>query len=278
MLGRSRAVAAGVAAVLVASPVFAQPTQPTQAQQNQARPIVVQAMAKAKAGQHEDAIALYVKAYGIASLSLLLTNIANEYKELDRKEDALKYFCMYLEKDPTGNNAQFARDSAKAMWSSLSNGKAPLDSEVCTVSPLPKPPPPPVVVTPPVQPPPPPPVATESHPGKGLRISGLVMAGIGVVGLGLGGYYGFKGSDVADQINNHKGGWTDGAGGIKDLQDRGHHDNVLQATFMVGGGVLLVGGVVIYMVGRSKASSTEHVAVAPVVTNDSAGLVLGGSF
>ncbi|HEY4056314.1 MAG TPA: hypothetical protein VGM39_06885 [Kofleriaceae bacterium] len=269
----SRAVAAGVAALLVASPVLAQPAAPTQAQQNQARPLVTQAMAKSKAGEHEDAIALYLKAYGIAPLSLLLTNIASEYKELDRKDDALKYFCMYLEKDPTGNNAQFAHDSAKAMWTALANGKEPLDSEVCTVPPLP-PAPPPVFMPPALATPPP---APPENRGGTLKVAGLATAGIGVIGLGVGAYFGVKGSQVAHDIDNHTGGWTDGDGGIKDLQKRGHRDNVLQATFMIGGGVLLVGGVVMYMVGRSK-SSTEHVAVAPVVTNDSAGLVLGGSF
>lgn len=232
-------------------------------------------MSKAKAGQHEDAIALYSEAYVIAPLSLLLTNIGSEYKELDRKEDALKYFCRYLEQDPTGNNAEFARDSATAMWSALSNGKAPLESEVCTVPPMP-------VVTPVVPVTPPvqlnAPVATDAHPGKKLKIAGLALAGVGVLGLVIGGYYGYKGLSVADDINNHKGGWTDGDGGILAAQERGHRYNKLQAVFMITGGVLLISGVAEYMLGRSRANSAEHVAVAPVVSSDSAGLVLGGSF
>ena len=87
--------------VLAATPALAQPrSNPTP--KEQAAELVKKAIAKSDAGDHQGAIDLYLEAYKLAPLHSLLSNVGTEYQKAGKNIDALRYFCMYLEKDPTG--------------------------------------------------------------------------------------------------------------------------------------------------------------------------------
>src|SRR6188474_1351888 len=102
----SRIVPGLLASLLLTTPALAQP--PSEKEKQTAGELVRKAIAKSQQGNHEAAIKLYLDAYAIVPDSLLLSNIGSEYQQLGKLEDAHRYFCTYLEKDPTGTNVPFA--------------------------------------------------------------------------------------------------------------------------------------------------------------------------
>lgn len=277
MLGTSRVVATILASVLVIAPVtgYAQP-QGTPAQKQQFGDWMKQAIAKSQAGDHAGAIEIYQKAYALIPLPTVLSNIGAEYQLATKPVEALKYFCMYIEKDPAGPLASYATGQAKLLQSQLTN-TAVDDASVCKA---PKP-----VVTPP--PPPPPndttgtqnlgaPSATPAaaDPGKQLKTVGLVVAGAGVITVGLGVYFGVQAKKISDDISDHKNDpWQDS---ILDDQDRGQRDEYLQITCLTVGGLLVAGGAYLFVKGRAKTA--ESTTITPSVTPGGGGMVLSGSF
>jgi hypothetical protein len=274
-MGKLHALALVVA---VAGTATAQP-QPSPATKQQASALVKQAIAKSQAGDHATAIELYLQAYALIPQPLLLSNIGSEYQQESGKQvEALKYFCKYLEADPTGSNVSYATAQAKALQIQLGNQVD--DKDVCKPAEPPPPPPPDtgsgaqvtgtadMTQAPPMEPP---------SGGKTLEYTGLGIAAAGAVGLGVGVYFGLQAKDKSDQISNHKTSdpWP---ADIKKIEAEGQSDENKQIGFLIGGGVALAAGTVIYFVGKSHASSGEHVSIVPVVTPNSAGLSLGGSY
>jgi tetratricopeptide (TPR) repeat protein len=264
-----------LALLAVAATASAQP-QPSPAAKQQASSLVKQAIARSQAGDHATAIELYLQAYALIPQPLLLSNIGSEYQQESGKQvEALKYFCKYLEADPTGSNVSYATAQAKALQIQLGNQVD--DKDVCKPAAPPPPPPPDTTTqvtgtTDLTQPPPP-----SSGGGKTLEYTGIGVAAVGAVGLGVGVYFGLQAKDKSDQISNHKA--TDPwPADIKKLEADGQSDENKQIGFLIGGGVALAAGTVLYFVGRSHESSSEHVSIVPVVTPDSAGFAVGGRY
>ncbi len=281
-MGRLRALAL----IVVAGTASAQPS-PSPAQKQQASNLVKQAIAKSQSGDHATAIELYLQAYALIPQPLLLSNIGSEYQAIPGKQvEALKYFCKYLDAEPTGSNASYA--TAQAKWLQQQLGTKVDDKDVChpaKEAPPPPPPPPPDTgsgagsqVTGTADLTPAPAEKKEGGGGKGLEHVGLGIGAVGAIGLGVGIYYGIQAKNISDQITNHKisDPWP---ANIKQMEADGKSDQNMQIAFMVGGGAALATGVILYFVGRSHASSSEeHVSLAPVVTPSSVGLSLGGSY
>jgi len=281
-MGRFRALAL----LVVAGTAAAQPS-PSPAQKQQASSLVKQAIAKSQAGDHATAIELYLQAYALIPQPLLLSNIGSEYQAQPGKQvEALKYFCKYLDAEPTGSNASYA--TAQAKWLQQQLGNKVDEKDVCKPAKpetTPPPPPPPdntgsgagsqVTGTSDLSPPPPP---THEGGGHGLQYAGIGIGVAGAVGFGAGIYFGIQAKNASDLISNHKisDPWP---ANIKQIEADGKSDQTKQIGFMVGGGVALAAGAVLYFVGRSHGSSSEeHVSVAPVVTPSSVGFALGGSY
>src|SRR3954463_8709031 len=100
-----------VALTLLCSTVaFADPAAkpPTEQQMAAAKDVVNKAKEKSNAGDHQAAADLYLQAYTIAPLPLLLSNVAAEYEKLQNKSvEAIKYYCKYLEAEPDGPMAGY---------------------------------------------------------------------------------------------------------------------------------------------------------------------------
>src|SRR5262245_18592410 len=279
-----RAIVLGI--VLASAPsALAQPkTQPTP--KEQAAELVKKAIAKSDAGDHQAAIALYLEAYKLAPLHTLLSNVGTEYQKDGKPYDALRYFCMYLEKDPTGVNVTYATAKAKAINIEIGN-KDVTDADVC--KPKPKPPDKPagggttgttsgtttgtsggtvVTETPPKKP----------DPGRGMKLGGIAIAGGGAVMVGLGVLFGIKAQNATDIVNNHKMGdpWPNN---IRQIEADGQRDENLQIGLLAAGGAAIVGGAALYFIGNSKKSTTErNVAVVPAATAHSVGVSISGGF
>ncbi len=272
MMGSLRAFAVGV--TLCSSALAIAQPKPTDAQKQQAGDLVKKAIAKSQALDHLAAIELYLQAYAIIPQPLLLSNVGAEYQQAQKPVEALKYFCMYLDKDPTGTNASYATSQAKMLQVSMGNK----DGEVCKPA-KPSPPEPvvePVVVTgtanlatPTMMPAP--------DGGRTLRLAGLAVGGAGIAALAVGVVYGVKAKHNSDILTGHDKAmsWPDN---IAEIEAQGQSYENRQIGFLVVGGLVTITGTVLYVVGRSKKHSDERIAITPSVTPETIGVSLGGGF
>jgi hypothetical protein len=283
MPGRPRALAAALASLLIAAPVMAQPKSPNRPPQDVANDLVKQAITKSQGGDHIGAIDLYLSAYSLIPQHTLLSNVGNEYQQAGKPVEALKYFCMYLEKDPTGTNATYATSKARAIQIDLGNKN--VDDESVCEPPSSEPPPP-------EDPPPaggvtgtsgldkPPPAEqkdTGGSPGGTLKIMGVAAGVIGLAGVGGGMYFGLKAREKSDFISNHNPAepWPNDIGEIeadgKKLEQR-------QILLTIAGGALTVTGVALFIVGATRTRPTEKLSVRPTATSSSIGIAIGRGF
>lgn len=286
-MGRLRAV---LATAIVASGSVAL-AGPTDAQKTQASELVKKAIARSQAGEHAEAIELYRQAYDLIPLPVLLSNIGSEYAQSGKPVEAIKSFCQYLEADPTGANASYAKAQAKTLAVQLGRTA---DEDPCK-PPAPSPPPPDTGTT----------TGTDTESGSPtsagtgtttgttqltataaapshksqLPTIGLAVGGVGVAALGAGIAFGIDGKNQSDFITNYTKNYPGKAwpSDIQQRQQRGERDNTLQAAFMIGGGVALATGAILFVVGRSHHGD-ERVAIVPTATATSAGLVAAGRF
>jgi tetratricopeptide (TPR) repeat protein len=303
-MGSPRALASLVASVLVLVPAItgAQPAKPSDTNLKKAGELVRAAISKSQAGDHSGAIELYLNAYLIVPNAALLSNIGSEYQQSNKPVEALKYFCKYLDAEPTGANAPYANAQAKTLQIQL-NGSVD-EKNVC--KPVIKPPPPvdktdlklPVeigggtgsagtIYAPCTNAQGPIPGCETDHGsepaggGGALKIAGLATAGVGAIVLGLGIKYGLDAQAHTDFVNSYttKFPGQPWPADIKAYEQEGHDLNTKQVIFTIGGSVAVVTGVVIYFVGRSKASSSsERAALRPTATPTSLGVALSGGF
>jgi tetratricopeptide (TPR) repeat protein len=289
MIGGSRRTAAFLASILLASPALAQPKGPTDKDRQLAGDLVKKAIARSQAGDHSAAIEIYLQAYTIAPNSLLLSNIGAEYQQSGKPQEALRYFCMYLDKDPSGTNATYATTQAKALQIQLGNKNVD-ERNVCAapkVEPRPEPRKPPREPDPEPDPvpaltkqqrPPEGPIDEGTPSSGGRSVLSYVGLGVGIAGLaaaGIGVYDGIEAKSLSDQVTNHAPG-TPWPNNIQDIQRRGQAYENLQVGFLIAGGVLVTAGTILFVVGRSDSprSPRDKVTVAPT-TN---GFVVSGRF
>ena len=291
-MGTPRAVAAALAALLVAAPVLAHPgggtaatppPPPTDADKKHAGDLVRSAIAKSQAGDHGDAIELYLEAYAVVPMTLLLSNVGAEYQQDRKLALALKYFCMYLDKDPDGSLATYATAQAKAVQAELgmplsADGRACVAPDPVAVVPA-------VVEEAPPVLPPPAPVAPGPTPGHQMRVAGLALGGAGLVSLGVGAVFGLKAKSISDDISDHCAGQSpcpEWPADIKDREAAGQRDENIQVVTLILGGALVAAGVGVYVAGRAKGArateSSAAVALTPSARPGSVGLTLVGRF
>lgn len=274
---RSRALAAALASLLAAAPALAQPKRPAP---DPSMELVKQAIAKSQAGDHLGAIDLYLQAYNLNPQHTLLSNVGAEYQAADKPVEALKYFCMYLDKDPTGTNATYATSKARALQIELGN-KDVSDDDVCA-PPRKAPPTPQGETTPGLTGTeglggPNDPKDTGGSSGGTLKLAGLVAGVVGLVGVGVGTYYGIKAQENSDILSNHDPMmmWQDN---LRDIEEQGQQYEDRQILLTVAGGALAVTGAVLFIVGATREPSSEQLSVRPLATPESLGFAIGRGF
>jgi tetratricopeptide (TPR) repeat protein len=286
---------------LCASPFVAPAAaQSDAASRAKARDLTERAIEKVRAGDHEAAIELYLRAYELSSEAILLSNIGSAYQSLGRRERALRYFCRYLESEPNGKVAGFARDQAEQLASELGNRSSACEKPAAAGKPAgDKPDPTSGSTSAPLSA-----AATSgdrdteerrrltaalkaddsaetSEPSgepsyaSPLRIGGLAVAGGGVVALGIGGYYGFVGKRASDRISDNEDGWTSE---VLEQQEIGKRANRNMKIFMISGGVAVAAGVTVYLLGRSLREDENRISLVPSVSPESSGFAVLGSF
>lgn len=298
MRGRSAALAAALASVLAAAPVMAQPKSANRPPQDVANDLVKQAITKSQQGDHLAAIDLYLSAYSLIPQHTLLSNVGNEYQEAGKPVEALKYFCMYLDKDPTGTNATYAASKARALQIELGNKNVD-EKSLCKPPKKTKPKEEPEKEKEKAKEEPPKeeedvsgtkgldkPAHHEkkkespSSPGGTLKIAGIAMGVVGLGGVGLGTYYGMKAQEKSDILSNHNPAepWPDN---IRDIEADGEKLEKRQIYVTIAGGALTATGVVLFIMGATKtapAEKSDKLSIRPTATPSSIGLAIGRGF
>lgn len=281
MLGGCHRSLAALAALLVAGPALAQPPgTPPAKNRRAASELVKKANERVDAGDFAAAIDLYQQAYALAPDAGLLPNIGSAYQKLGKPQDALRYFCKYLHDESTGDAAGFAQAQVRALQLQLGTPHVD-DHDLCAPA---KP-----IAAPnadavePAVPASPKPLASTTtppaadHAWDALAYVGLATAVVGVAALGIGTYDGVQAQHITNQIDGQPPGqpWPDN---IQELQRRGQRYEDQQVGFLIGGGVLLTAGAVLFVIGRSSGPAARPTETVLRVSPTSNGFVVAGKF
>ncbi len=214
----------------------------------------------------------YQEAHRAAPLPGFLFNMGQCKRRLGAADEALGYFRSYLEELPDAPN----RADAEALI-------AELEAEVGSAQTEEPPAPPPTEEAAPGQEEAQPPAdsgtsmeasISSDDSGPGLGAIGLptwLLAGGGVVLLGLGGYFALQAAGAEEDLNDGSLDCERALGRCLDLKEEGDQAAMLRGTFLLAGGALLAGAVALAFLDLSTESETP-VAVLPAI--DAHGLAL----
>lgn len=94
----------------IRSTTYAQPAPPDKAKVKQAKAYVDAGLAAQGGGDYDTAITFYTKAYELVPHPVLLFNIAQSHRLAGHVDQAVKLYQSFLATNPTGAEAQLARD------------------------------------------------------------------------------------------------------------------------------------------------------------------------
>jgi hypothetical protein len=103
-----------------------------------------------------------------------------------------------------------------------------------------------------------------SSSGKTMKLVGIVVGGAGLVGLGAGTYFGLDGRRLQNRRDKVILEMGEGSLAI-DLDEQGKDANTRARIAFISGGVLMATGVTLYVLGRSKASESKRLTIAPTI-------------
>lgn len=220
------------------------------------------------APDHSAAIEQYRQAYATNSDPHLLTLIADEYRAAGNAREALDYYCSYMYVAASGDDADHASASARELAVTLGHSGA-TDHEACNPKSHAAAKPVTGVEALDLTIPPPPASITKRE------IVGLSLLGVGIGSLGMALYEGRELAHVrAAQLVNDP--TTDADALARQAND--HSRN--QRLWLLGGGVTLVTGGLLYVIGRHdrKQQDARALTIAPTASKNGGGLVLGRAF
>ncbi|MET0795025.1 MAG: hypothetical protein ABW061_26130 [Polyangiaceae bacterium] len=122
------------------------------------------------------------------------------------------------------------------------------------------------------------PNAPSSH-GNGLRTAAYVTGALGVVGLGIGSYFGVRAIAKNSDAEKHcpRGNLCDDTAGESLTNDAKHA--AVASNIAIGiGAALVVGGVVLFLSSKPSEPTAARVELHPLISRDLAGIGLGGAF
>jgi tetratricopeptide (TPR) repeat protein len=226
----------------------------------QAREHYDRGMAKYQLGEFDAAIEEFKVAFDASQAPGLLFNLAQASRLGKHPEQALHFYRSYLRMLPNAAN----RGDVEARIAELEPVVRAMERDAVpppATDKLPQEnaPLPPVVVAPPPSDPgvpsAPPPTVIERPASdrralrRSLQIAGVSAAGVGLVSIGLGVYFGVSANNAQNQLSSQTSGWTQTS---QTLYDNGQRDaNVATALYTIGG-VALAGGAALCLFGWHK--------------------------
>lgn len=217
--------------------------------QKTANELFARGQTRYEAGDYREAIKLFDEAYQLVRDPVYLFNIAQAYRKVFDCVPAAKHLERYLAEATDVDRATKTKINQqlrelRPCVEERTKATAPIET---------KPQPVPV----PVQPVKPQPTVVDH--GRGLRIGGIALAGVGVAGLVVGALYSSKGAGHESDLAACDAGcsWTPEREAI---DQAGRRANTIAAVSWIAGGVALAGGATLYLLGRSKV---ERLTVVP---------------
>ena len=242
-----------IAAVLVGMNALASAQAPAG---NTAGELFTEGQQRYAAGEYLVAADKFEAAYALDPDPAYLFNIAQAYRfgnACAKAVTSYKAFLLRVPNPPNATKVQQYLDQSEECAKKQAAAERP-------VPPTPDP----------VVPPPPP---AEQHPGRTQRIAGIGVAAFGVVVLGAAGYYTYKAHQYAVEREGFCSMELAEGGTCMWTQTREDRDNDLaelgpqaQRRARVGwavGGVALIGGVVLYVLGRDSSHDGANVSIVP---------------
>ena len=267
-----------------------------------AKQYVEAGLAAQSTGDYDTAITFYQKAYELLPHPVLWFNIAQAHRLAGRAEQALEFYAKYLAADPNGTQTKTARalvaelkarqvedareaEAARQVEAARQAEAARQveaarkanelrqaeDSRRATARQAqarqvdrtadPK-----RVAAPALAGR----VAPAETPGRALRLYGVGLSAVGVVSLAVGIGFGLSASSLSDDLSRR--------GAVYDPAkvDSGQTANGVAIVGLVAGTVALAVGVTLYWRGRARSRDADAVTLAPMVSNQLAGLVVTG--
>jgi tetratricopeptide (TPR) repeat protein len=205
------------------------------------------------AGKYQEAATEYLAAYDRFPAPAFLYNVAQVYRLAGDKQNALENYRKYLAQEPDGEGSADAREfvaTLEAQLAAESSGNTdqaqPPIEDVGTrpdpIDPIPAPGAPDADLS-------------GTNPGRGKRITGLVVGAAGVVGIGVSVAFALKARSATDDLDAYEGPWTDEQQGIYDDGQAAERTSLVAAA--VGGGALVTGAILYYLGSREARRATE---------------------
>lgn len=222
--------------------------------------------------KYQEAVAEYQKAYEIGGDPAMLYNVAQAYRLGDQLTEALHTYRRYLQRSPTARNREDVErkiaDLEQAIEARRKAAEAAAQARQAA-TPAPS-------ATPAPATPPPSPGGDGSM--SGLRIAGIAVLSVGVAGLGTAGVAGWiaskKGDDLtqasmnADRFN-------------PDVESSGKRWNTIAVASVIGGSALAVVGTILIVTapGNSERepSTTRTARLVPILPVGGGGAAGSGS-
>jgi len=248
------AIAFVVAGAIVAA------SMPARAQQD---PRELEAKKACLSNRPDRGIELLADLYAESNDPTYIYNQGRCYQQNGRGADALIRFREYLRKTP--NLPASEKAEVERTISELENQQNEQQKKAQTAAATPAPPQPTIVVAP----------APEGRDEKRLlRVAGIVAASVGVVGIGVGVYMGYRTQQLSNDVT------SDAKKSMfsQSKYDDGQRAEILQWVGYGVGGVALVAGGVLYLVGTGRFGGEGGPVVAPTVTPNGGGATLELSF
>ena len=222
-------------------------------------------------GDYEAAAREYQQAYALVPHPVLFFNLAQVYRLKGDREQALEYYERYLAGDPDGRASGQARHFAAQLRAEIERERqaareqrrqgarrapptAGVDARVDTHG-----------------------EDDRGAAGRGLRVGGLVLAGAGVVSLGVGVVFGLRARRISDDIDGHdEGAWPDDL-----LRSQAEGAQAEQNMFILtasGVAAVAAGGLLYYMGHRARRDAEERALTVTPVAGEQIGLAVFGRF
>jgi tetratricopeptide (TPR) repeat protein len=242
--------------------------QPTAAKRAQAEAAYKEGLRHYNVGDYPRAIEKFKESYLLFPAPLLLFNVAQAHRLNGDCEQALRQYRAYLREEPKPANKKKVDEAIKICEEKL----AALPPEPLIAAPVEEQP---VAASEPVpapveeQPVAAPMVVDQGNPGRGKRLVGLTLVGVGVAAAVTGIYFGLEASSSGGEIEDFRGTWDQS---WEDREARHRRNATLAPIFLGAGAAAMTGGVVLYLVGRRQA----RVSAAP--TDGGLAFALSGRF
>lgn len=226
-------------------------------------------------GEFKIAIDEYKAAYKLRRDPVFLYNIAQSYRMASDFEQALFFYRSYLHSSPSAPNRGEVAERIRTLEEQRKKVGQPPNTPRTPDPPLTTGTAPPASTTPPqtqttaatpTEPPPPP--VTDSTPSRdtapapsgspALRLAGLVGGGVGVVALAAGIALFVVGHNAAGDLVHAKPGTVFDPS----AESRAHSMQPAGVALMITGGVLTVGGVTLFILGRRRGAIESSASAA----------------